>query len=57
MSKENEEIIAGILAAGIMSGSRHVEGHVVKDPEKAVEIYHNCLTALRRRISSAWGSR
>ena len=47
MTEENQEIVAAILAAGIMSNSGHVRGHVVEDTDTSVSLYHSCLSALR----------
>ena len=48
MEKENKEVIAAILAAGIMANSRHAQGHVVQDTDTVVSLYHSCLTALQK---------
>ncbi len=48
MEKENKEVIAAILAAGIMANGRHARGHVVEDTDTVVSLYHSCLTALQK---------
>ena len=51
MAEENQEIVAAILAAGIMAnsgGHNHVTGHVVQDTDTIVSLYHSCLTKLQR---------
>ena len=51
MAEEKQEIVAAILAAGIMANSgvhSHVRGHVVEDPDTSVSLYHSCLNALQK---------
>ncbi len=48
MAQENREIIAAVLAAGIIASSsgQHARGHVIGDAATAVDLYHHCLNSL-----------
>ena len=55
MAQENREIIAAVLAAGIIgsSGAGHAKGHVIGDANTAVDLYQHCLEALDRKADQA----
>lgn len=48
MANENREIIAAVLAAGIMANSSKpvVKGHLIEDADMAVVQYQHCLKEL-----------
>lgn len=48
MAEDNQEIVAAILAAGIMGAGKHVSGHVPEDTVTVLWLYHSCLTEIKK---------
>ncbi len=49
MAEENHEIVAAILAAGIVaSGKEVIKGVAPEDAIMAVSLFHHCLKELQR---------
>ncbi len=48
MAEGNQEIVAAILAAGIMGAGQHVRGHVREDTVTVLKLYHSCLTEIKK---------
>ena len=49
MAEENQEIVAAILAAGLVaSGKENVTAVAPTDASMAVSLYHHCLKELQK---------